>query len=297
VNIPAGERAARLGEAVAVLAGAAVLDEYEPCPGSHIVIRVTGLESDEAVGALGTYLTGLIAGLVAVDLSITERYVGALPEDAGQLRSEVERVIGTSNDVADHFRDTRRNPWIAECLAHVLLMIAGGEPGPCVPGRIWAVTLPHDKVSQQGLDLVAVYEDDSLPALCIGESKASELSAAPHLNRSIRLFREIDARDRDYQIRVVMINSLEAHLPAELREQVPGMFWRDRRLYMPVIGYSAVSDFDPTTNRPTTFGELLVALDRRRCVAIALNDFHTFFDGVSDAMRAAVDAYVAEEPE
>ena len=51
-----------------------------------------------------------------------------------------------------------------------------------------------------------------------------------------------------------------------------------------MIGYSAGSDFEPTTDRPTTFGELLVALDHRRCAAIALNDFYAFFDGVADAM-------------
>jgi hypothetical protein len=52
-------------------------------------------------------------------------------------------------------------------------MIAGDEPGLCVPGRVWAATVPHDKVSKQGLDLVAVYDEEGLPALCVGESKAS----------------------------------------------------------------------------------------------------------------------------
>lgn len=294
MNIP-GVHTARLQGAVDALAGALTLEQHDPCPGSHTVIWITGLEDDEAVAALGTYLTGLIVGLVAVDLTVSERYFGVRPDDAEQLRREVERVAGSSNAVTDAFRDTRRNPWIAECLGHLLLMIARGEPGLCVPGRVWAVTLPHDKVSQQGLDLLAVYEDDGLPALAIGESKASRSYAAGHLNRSVRLFREVDERDRDHQIRVMMINSLDAHLPDQVREQVPGMFWRDRRLYLPVIGYSAQSDFDPTADRPATFGRLLVAVERRRCVAITLDDFYAFFDRVADAMRAAVDAYASEE--
>ena len=108
-----------------------------------------------------------------------------------------------------------------------------GPPGLMCPRP----SLGSDRTSRQGFaagaDLVAVYEEDSLPALCVGESKASAMWAGQHLNKSIALFREIDARDRDYQIRVVLINSLEAHLPDAVRASVPGMFWRDRRLYLP----------------------------------------------------------------
>jgi hypothetical protein len=174
-------------------------------------------------------------------------------------------------------------------------MIAGDAPGLCVPGRIWAATVPHDKVSKQGLDLVAVYDDAGFPALCIGESKASRLNAGRHLNSSIRLFRDVDARQRDYEIRVTMINSLDAHVPEDLRSQVPGMFWRDRRLYMPVIGFEGGSGFDATTNRPNTFGLLLVAVDRRRCVSLDLGNYYGFFDDVADAMRAAIDVYAPAE--
>lgn len=275
------------------LRNALTLDVHQPTPGSHAVIHISGIETDQAVADLATYLVGVIASVVAVDLSITERYLGAGPDYAAQLRREVERVIGATNQVTDGFRDTRRNPWVAECLAHLLLIIAGEQVGLCVPGRVWAATVPHDKVSKQGLDLLAVYDDGGQPSLCIGESKASALHAGHHLNASIRLFREVDDRERDYEIRTMMINSLETHIPAELREQVPGMFWRDSRLYMPVIGYEAGSGFNPTTDRPNTFGRLLVTVDRRRCVSIALGDFHAFFDAVANKMRDAITTYTA----
>jgi hypothetical protein len=284
-------------EAVEALAGRLALDLHNPCPGSHTLIRVGEIEAAEAVDALGMYLVGMIAGVVAVDLSVTERYLGIGSEFRAELRAEVERVIGASNAITNGFRDTRRNPWIAECLGHLLLMIAGDETGLFVPGRVWAATVPHDKVSKQGLDLVAVYDDEGLPALCIGESKASHTHAASHLNSAVRLFREVDLRQRDYEIRVTMINSLDAHIPADVRDRVPAMFWRDRRLYMPVIGFSAGSAFDPTTDRPATFGRLLVTLDRRRCVAVSLNDFYGFFNRVADAMRAAVACYAADAAE
>ena len=291
MNIPAGQRAALMADALESLGNRLTLEVHEPPPGSHVVIRVTGIEADEAISNLGTYLVGIVAGVVAVDLSISERYLGEGSDFATQLQREIERVVGATNALTDGFRDTRRNPWIAECLAHLLLMISGEVPGLCVPGRVWAATVPHDKVSKQGLDLLAVYDDQGRPALCIGESKASALNAAHHLNASIRLFREVDARERDYEIRMTVINSLETHIPEELRDEVPGMFWQDSRLYMPVIGFSGGSGFDATTDRPTSFGTLLVDVDRRRCISIGLDDYHGFFDKVADAMRGAIPSY------
>jgi hypothetical protein len=292
--VPAVPRAARLrtvAEALAVLRNAIDLEQHDPCPGSHTVVRAAGIERLDVAVALGTYLVGVVAGAVSVDLTLSDRYLGEDLDELDQLRREVERAVGSSNDVTTTFKENRRNPWIAECLGHLLLMVAGDEPGLCVPGRVWAATVPHDKVSQQGLDFVAVWEDEELPALCVGECKASESNGGAHLNASIRLFREIDDRARDQQIRVVVINSLEQQMPPEIRDAVPGMFWRDRRLYLPVISYSSASSFNPVTNRPTTFGALLVAVDRRRCVAIPLGDYCTFFDTVADAMRFSIELF------
>ena len=65
----------------------------------------------------------------------------------------------------------------------------------------------------------------------------------------------------------------------------------DHRLYMSVIGFSADSAFDATKDRPGTFGTLLVTLENRKCVSIALQDFHGFFDAVADKMREAIPLY------
>jgi hypothetical protein len=93
-------------EAVAALAGALGLQEHDPCPGSHTVIRVEAIESAEAVEGLGRYLVGMIAGVVAVDLSVSQRYLGSGPEFGAELRAEIERVVGASNEILNGFRDT-----------------------------------------------------------------------------------------------------------------------------------------------------------------------------------------------
>ncbi len=285
------DHAVSIEKAVAALSRIVTLESHEPPPHSHSVIHVRGLEAPDAIAALGSYLTGVVAGFVAVDLTIANVYFGPSARDADQLGREVAGVIGASNEITTAFRSTRRDPWIAECLGHLVLLLTKDEPGLCVPGPIWAATLPHDKVTKQGLDLLAVYEDDALPALCIGEAKASASAAASHLNASVRLFREVDRGERDFEIRTMVNNSLEVHIPPEVRSQLPGMFWRDRRLYMPVISYSAGSDFDPSADRPKTFGKLTVTVDRRRCVSVPIADFDGFFDLTADAMRTDVESY------
>ena len=80
-------------------------------------------------------------------------------------------------------RAWRLDLWIAVGAFLRIVNIPGGQ----------RATVPHDKVSKQGLDLVAVYDDDGLAALCVGESKASNSHAASHLNSAIRLFRGIDS--------------------------------------------------------------------------------------------------------
>jgi MMPL family len=47
-------------------------------------------------------------------------YLGEGPDYAEELRRDVERVVGETNQVTDGFGNTRRNPWVAECLAHLV---------------------------------------------------------------------------------------------------------------------------------------------------------------------------------
>ena len=54
------------------------LSVHDPRPASHTLIRVDAIEAPEEVRALGTYLVGIIAGVVAIDLSISERYLASV---------------------------------------------------------------------------------------------------------------------------------------------------------------------------------------------------------------------------
>jgi hypothetical protein len=235
--------------------------------------------------------------VVGINLQLADRLLGIDADAAAQLEADVERLIGPSNvigepgepdTITEDFRDDYRNSWIAEGIGHLAVCLPEEGPGPCIPGLVHALTLPHHKSSQQGLDAVAIYdEDDEILAASIGEAKASAAHPSNHLNRAMILFRAIDAGSREHEIRA-MINMLSGYLRPEVRDRVVASFWRDHRMYLPVVSYAAGNTFSPAQNRPATFGQLKVPRDRRRLVVLPLSNFHEFFDRVADSMRDAV---------
>lgn len=291
MSVPEDPRVQLMRQAVETLRDCVAFERHTPCPASHVVVVVKGLDAARAISALGCYLTGLIAGTVLVDLSLCEQMLGQGPEYASELAAEVVAVIGDSNNLDKTQKEDARNPWIAECLAHALLMIGRSASSECVPGEIHAITLPHDKVTQQGLDLVGLFSASNLAVLCIGESKASEEYPQNHLQKAIALFRAIDRAERDHQIRTVVLGALLPSLPDTIRQNLHGTFWRSQRLYLPVLAYASGCSFLPHSNRPDTFGQLKVPAEYRRLVVVALSNHHGFFDCVAEAMRRAVPAF------
>jgi hypothetical protein len=294
MGVSQGVRQLFVEQAISDLKATLVFCVHEPTPATHEVITVSGAATEAGTLAFGRYLTALVAGAVTVDLRVVEQLLGEGANYEAELRRELEAILGTSNDsISQSFREDRRNPWIAEALAHALVIVSRGEVGFCIPALVHAVTLPHDKPSQQGLDLVAVYTaNEDPPGLCVGESKASENFPDQHLSKSMQLFREIDDSKRNYQIRTVVLNTLFANVPAAVRSRMVELFWEDRRVYMPVISYSTGAGFTPTTDRPKTFGSLKVPIDDRRFVVLPLENYHDFFDAVAESMRAAVEELV-----
>jgi hypothetical protein len=182
------------------------------------------------------------------------------------------------------WRDTRRNPWIAEGVGHLVLFMAGRRDTGCLAGRVAALKALHAVPTQQGLDLVAIYMLEDLPALVIGETKATKADPSGQLTEAASFFRDIEAHARDGEL-VADVSMLEQVLPAGVRDELGEAFWAERRTYLPLIAYGV--EFDPHTERPLLRG-LSPAAEHKRVVVVRLPTFHEFFDTVADAMRSAV---------
>lgn len=259
-----------------------------PSASTHTAIVADGLENSNMAVALGRYLVGALAGIVGEDARLSAVMLEEGPDARAELGAAITRLIGDTNVFetarAEHFRDTRRNAWIAEGVAHALLVVRARTDTAFIVGPVHALKVQHSIPSQQGLDMVAIYSDNSAAVVAIGESKASRNGGSDQLTEATSMFKKIDEGEYGVELRAAL-SSLRKVLSDDLAAQVTGALWRKSRCYLPVIVHEA--PFELTGRRPT-LGALEPPVKRRRLLALRLANFHAFFDAVADAMRAAL---------
>ena len=255
---------------------------------SHTAIVAEGLDSPVVSKALGRYLVGALAGAVDLDARLSDALLVQGAEARVELANTVRRLVGDTNAFADEqeirFRDSRRNAWIAEGVVHALLVVRARVETACLAGAVHALTQPHQVPTQQGLDAVAIYADDGGPVVAVGESKASRADGSGQLTEAATMFAAVDEGEYGPHLRAALL-SLRRVLPDTLAPQVSDALWREHRCYLPVILHEA--PFDPEAERQV-LARLVPPLERRRLLALRLDDFHAFFDAVADSMRSAV---------
>jgi hypothetical protein len=268
-----------------------ILREVEG-PSTHVAIVADDLENPEAAQAIGRYLVGVVAGAIGMDAQLCEELLAERPDTRQAVRDHVMGRIGESNTFTDdagrHFRDRVRNPWIAEGIGHALFTLRRRRECACLTGPVRAVTLPHPDPRRQGLDLIAIYEDDGAPVLAVEEAKASRQYGPARLAEAATFFAGLDRGGRDTEIRYEL-HALKSLLPDSLLVQIADGFWRDRSCYVPLIVHGA-----PLNERSDHHGlrELKPPPERRRLLALHLEAFHEFFNFVADATRTALDKVV-----
>jgi hypothetical protein len=278
---------AAVDQALDVLAAGLVLYEAY-AHDSHIALTVSGLEDEAVINALGLYLVGLLAGIVRTNLRLSAVLLDRTPEGQAQLAADVEARLtppsGASAWAVQHFAADVRDPWIAEGIGHAILAVRHRAETVCLSGAVAAMTVPHAKPSQQGLDLFAIYDSDGVPAIALGEAKATQDNGSGRLTESIAFFRAVEAGDRDVDIRMQVVLLREA-LSEPLQQGLSGSFWHQRACYLPLIAHG--DDVDMSVPRPA-----LRAITRpaahKRVIHCRPPDYTQFFDDVAAAMRSAV---------
>ena len=279
----------RAAEAIERIRSDVKIDCVDPQPPSHWGVLISSIDTDDCMGSIGVYATALIAQIVGVDLVLSDALIGNRPAFTETLTLNVERTIGPNNELDDDFRRYQRDPWITEALGHLLFALAKDVASDCVPGPVRALTLPHTQVREQGLDLVGVFElDDGNVGICITESKASETNAGSQLAKAAKLFRALDDGERDADV-LQALNLFRGYLAPNIRDALPDAMWTGERSYAPLLSFR--TNFDPATARESTLGRLAPPVDRRRVIAVELQNYRAFFDGVADGMRAAAAEY------
>jgi hypothetical protein len=267
-------------------------------PSTHVAIAVTGLDDPEVRRAIGVYFVGVIAGAVGQDAVLSQELLARTPESWIEVSDHLLGLIGDTNtfttDDERRFRDTTRNPWIVEILAHAILVLRNRRACVCIEGEIAALKQPHPDPKRQGLDMIAIYDaGDLTPVLLVGEAKASAGYGPDRLNDSASFFAEVDAGARGVEIRQE-VHGLKHALPAELRARLADGFWRDSSCYVPFVVHS-----DPVIEPADheKLGRLRPGVQLRRLIAPQLDQFHDFFNDVADSARATLEQMLQDSPD
>ncbi|BEL01836.1 hypothetical protein Q0Z83_000270 [Actinoplanes sichuanensis] len=274
----------------------AAVDDLEKCvvfnPGvaaaSHTVVTITGVDSAAVPAALGRYLVGALSGAIQLDAQLSQDMLAEGVDRREEISRTVESLIGSHNLFATKtqrlFRDTRRNAWIGEGVAHALLALSARRETSCVDGQVCALSEIHETPNRQGLDSVSTYVQGGILGVAIGESKSTASNVNANLGSAADLFIDVEkgVHGPDLRSRLMAFRPI---LAPGLKEQVKDSLWSENASYLPIIVYQDAGDFTATRAK---FNQLKTPLQRRRLIVVELTDFHRFFDAVADAMRHAV---------
>jgi hypothetical protein len=261
-------------------------------PASHTAIAATGLDDQVVAESLARYAVGFLAGWVQRDATISERLGVSGIDKRDEVRRLVNRIIaapeGLDHPEITHWRQTSRDPWIAEVLTHALFVIRRTTPSDSLKGAVVAVLRPHPVPKRQGLDSIAIYDEDGVAVVVVGETKASCDRGSDELTRACDMFDSVDAGLYGPDLRDA-IDLLADVLPSHLAGQVSDNLWRDQRCYVPSIIHETAFDASSPRER---LDHLVPPVERKRVLILRLSAFVRFFDQVAAAMPTAINELV-----
>ena len=248
----------------------------------HSVIRAYGLtDSRDIYEAIAVYLVGSIASCVRNNLEIRAALFGE-GTAAYRLHGDVVSLVGANNDISDDYKRTRRNPWIWECMSHLIFHLSDRGHPSHPPDQIVAKTLPSLDVTQHGFDVLAIYGTDSL-GVTTGECKAYLDRPADAIRDASNSLEEIDTGDRDARIRQA-VNQLSPFLTQQQQSGLVKAFWHDERAYFPMVCCDESAAVDWEVNR-RVIERLAPPPERKFLVPLPIEDAECFFDEIAQAMR------------
>lgn len=264
----------------------------KPGPASHSVIVAAGLDDPLVAPALGRYAVAFLAGWVQRNATIGDRYAVAGVDRREEVGRLVDRIVrqpdGLDRDGQLNWRRTWRNAWIAEVLTHALFVIRRSTVSAFLEGSVVGLLRPHPLPKRQGLDTVAIYDEDSVAVIAVGETKASCEHGSDELTNACDLFSDVDDGLYGPDLRDAL-DSLANVLPPALAEQALESLWLEARCYVPAVVHQ--SEFDAGRAR-ARLAQLKPPRERKRVLVLRLAAFDDFFDAVASAMPGAIDELV-----
>jgi hypothetical protein len=280
-----------IDDALAQIASRVVFTESAG-PDSHTVVVAEGLDGDGIALALARYIVAFLAGWVQRDATIGNHIgvVGADHRDEIQLL--VDRIVvppaGVDGDGLLLWGRTWRNAWIGEMLVHALLLIRRDRQSDCLEGDVVGLLRPHSLPKRQGLDSVAICDEDGTAVVVVGETKTTRDRGSEELTNACSMFDAVDAGVFGPDLRDA-IDGLADVLPDHLASTISNDIWREQRCYLPAIVHQ--DHFDARSDRPR-LAQLQPPRERKRVLLLRVGDFDRLFEDVARSMSDVIDELV-----
>ncbi|MBV6505492.1 MAG: hypothetical protein ILNGONEN_01054 [Syntrophorhabdaceae bacterium] len=251
---------------------------------THKVIVVSGWNnSDLTRQAIAKYLVGLRACAIDAALNIRAHLANSR-SDRLEILSNVEEIIGSSErPLSPEQIETERNPWMAEGIWHLCLVIAANKTSLHPPGKIIALDRVHIAAKDHGFDLIAIYESQRFFGISIVETKAYLDRPNQAINHAVAFYKEIDNEQHNLRIRQ-NVENMRVALPKKKQNLISPSFWKQIRSYIPNPHYDAKKSMCWTNCRPS-FKELIPDKNHIIVMPHIIKGFTNFFDSIAAEMR------------
>lgn len=244
---------------------------------THKAIEVLGWnDSDATRTSVAKYLVGLRASAIDAALNIRAELVDS-QEDRLELVQNVDQILNSD-------KTTARNPWIAEGMWHLCLVLSKVRNEIHPLGKLIALNPAHPIAKDHGLDIVGIFETANSIGLSIVECKAYSADPNKAINEAVAFYEEIDSGKHAVRIRQA-IQNMRAALTSDKQQFVTASFWKHTRAYLPNPHYSSTIDMKWDRVRPS-LKKLFPGKDAIVIMPHAIGDFDKFFDSIAAQMHS-----------
>ena len=116
--------------------------------------------------------------------------------DGCATKGEVEKIVAPPTGVTDEqleiWRQTSRNAWLAEVFTHALFVVHRSLTTDFLAGAVLALHRPHPQPKRQGLDTIAIYDEEEVAVMTISETKATADNPSVELINAGDMFNNVE---------------------------------------------------------------------------------------------------------
>ncbi|MCY7807173.1 hypothetical protein P8840_16915 [Bacillus spizizenii] len=237
----------------------------------HEIVLVKNLESENTREALSNCLLAVASQVIQHDFELSVLLLGTKRDSVKSLIEEIDTLLGS----------THSNPWIAEAIFFILVVIAE-DLHP--PGKMLVHTLPHTSATRQGLDGTGIYFDNHLDCLGTAITEAKNYDDLNNgISNSINSFEKIENDQLGAELRSVLYGLAPFLSPAH-REKLFEEFWKQARTYIPVVFFVSDPSYKILIERKA-FSRYAIPNTHKILVLNEFIDREKFYNSIKEEMR------------